>query len=94
MQNELLNKIIEKLPKEKEVLTGIGGWQTNLQYNLAREEFISSLPQVMEVIKGEIEKVELKVYDKRINNDVIRFYTDAMEETKRIIITLLSGEDK
>lgn len=39
-----------------------------------------------------VEKVELKVFNRLINKEVVEFYQDAVEETKRIILSLITNE--
>lgn len=58
----LIEKIKEVLPKEKETFEEIR-YEDEIDnmkaksYNQALQDVISSLPQVMEVIKGEIEEI-------------------------------------
>lgn len=57
-------------------------------------QIISTTEQsVREEIIKKIESVDLQVFDKSVKSDVISFYKDAMEETKRIILAALSPQE-
>ena len=63
-------------------------------YNQCRQDCKSSLHAIVqsynEYLIGGIERVDLQVFDKEINPEVISFYQDAVSETKRVIINLLN----
>ncbi len=89
----LINKIIEVLPKNKiqsEDNYGDAVWDG---YEEALKDCISSLPEVMKTIRDEIEKIDWK------ENHFCAFNDGECEcrcllKTKETIITLLSPEDK
>lgn len=57
------------------------------------KEFIrEALSAQRKGIVGMIDKVELKVFDRQINKEVVMFYKDAVEETKRIIKSLITNK--
>ena len=67
----LIEKIKEVLPKKAGYCALNENTSPEEAYQIARNDFISSLPQVMEVIKGEIEE-KLKDIDSATNPMWIR----------------------
>lgn len=58
----------------------------NSGYNESLKDIKSTIPTIVELLIAEIEKVELKVYDRNIKPAVIQFYKDAVQATKEVII--------
>jgi len=88
----LIEKMKEVLPKEKEII--LNGTNTyEIPYNQALQECISSLPQVMEVIKGEIPNERITQLPDDVGSLHETEYDRGWNECVRNVITLLSGEE-